>query len=79
MKKRGFYNFGSLDDRKCEELHSEMVSRNRQIQKDYKLAEKQSNEDMKKLKKQQIAAMKRIKQTCKEQKSLISYYSQLSC
>ncbi len=79
MRKKIFQKFRSLNDKKSEELHSDMVNRSRQIQKEYDLAEKQSNEDMKKLKKQEIAAMKRIKQVCKKEKSIISYYNQLSC
>lgn len=79
MKKKIFPKYGSLNDKKCEALHSEMISRNRQIKKDYALAEKQTKEDMKKLKRQEIAAMKRIKQVCKKEKSIISYYNQLSC
>ncbi len=79
MRKRIFHKFGSLNDKKCEELHSDMVNRSRQIQKDYELAEKQTKEDMKILKRQEIAAMKRIKQVCKKEKSIISYYNQFSC
>ena len=79
MKKRIFPKFGSLNEKKCEELHTDMINRSREIQKDYALAEKQTKEDMKKLKKQEIAAMKRIKQVCKKEKSIISYYNQLSC
>ncbi len=79
MRKKIFQKFRSLNDKKSEALHSDMVNRSRQIQKEYDLAEKQSKEDMKKLKKQEIAAMKRIKQVCKKEKSIISYYNQLSC
>jgi hypothetical protein len=85
VKKRIFQKFGclrkfgSLNDKKSQELHSDMTSRSRQIKKDYELAEKQTEEDMKKLKQQEIAAMKRIKEVCKKEKSLISYYNQLSC
>lgn len=79
MLKRSFPKFGSLNYKKCEELHTDMVNRSREIKKDYALAEKQTKEDMKRLKRQEIAAMKRIKQTCKKEKSLISYYNQLSC
>ncbi len=79
MRKKFFRKFRSLNDKKSEELHSDMVSRSRQIQKEYDLAEKQTKEDMKRLKKQEIAAMKRIKQVCKKEKSIISYYNQLSC
>ena len=79
MRKKPFSKIDSLDDKKNAELHANMVSRNREIQKEYALAEKQTQEDMKKLKRQEIAAMKRIKQTCKKKKSLLSYYNQLSC
>jgi hypothetical protein len=79
IKRKVFPKFGSLNDKKCEELHSDMVSRSREIQKDYALAEKQTKEDMKRLKRQEVAAMKRIKQVCKKEKSIISYYNQLSC
>jgi len=71
--------FGSLSDKKCQELHSDMLNRSRQIKKDYELAEKQTEEDMKQLKRQEIAAMKRIQEVCKKEKSIISYYNQLSC
>ncbi|MCP3901016.1 MAG: hypothetical protein GY707_15025 [Desulfobacteraceae bacterium] len=79
MRKKFFPKFRSLNEKKREELHSDMVSRSRQIQKEYDLAEKQTKEDMKRLKKQEIAAVKRIKQVCKKEKSIISYYNQLSC
>jgi len=79
MRKKPYHKIDSLDDKKSAELHTNMVNRNREIQKEYALAEKQSLEDMKRLKRQEIAAMKRIKQTCKKKKSLISYYNQLSC
>ncbi len=79
LRKKVFPTFGSLNTKKCEELHSDMINRSRQIKKDYALAEKQTQEDMKRLKRQEIAAMKRIKQVCKKEKNLISYYNQLSC
>ena len=79
MLKKSFPKYGSLNKKKCEELHTDMVNRSRKIQKDYALAEKQIKEDMKKLKRQEIAALKRIKQVCKKKKSIISYYNQLSC
>ena len=79
MRKRKFPKIDSLDDKKSEELYINQVNRNREIQKEYALAEKQTLEDMKKLKRQKIAAMKKIKQTCKKKKSIISYYNQLSC
>ncbi|MCK5310848.1 MAG: hypothetical protein KAJ62_01985 [Desulfobacteraceae bacterium] len=79
MRKKKFPKIDSLDDKKNAELYTNQINRNREIQKEYALAEKQTLEDMKKLKRQKIAAMKRIKQTCKKEKSLISYYNQLSC
>ena len=79
MRKKSFPKIESLDDKKNAELHANMISRNREIQKEYALAEKRTQEDMRKLKRQEIAAMKRIKQTCKKKKSIISYYNQLSC
>lgn len=79
MLKKTFPKYGSLNNKKCEELHTDMVNRSRKINKDYALAEKQIKEDMKKLKRQEIAALKRIKQVCKKKKSIISYYNQLSC
>ena len=79
MRKKRFPKIDSLDDKKSAELHTNQINRNREIQKEYALAEKQTLEDMKKLKRQEIAAMKRIKQTCKKKKSIISYYNQFSC
>ena len=79
MRRKKFRKIDSLDDKKNAELYANQINRNREIQKEYALAEKQTLEDMKKLKKQEIAAMKRIKQTCKKKKSIISYYNQLSC
>ncbi len=79
MIKKIFPKIESLDNKKNAELRTNMLNRNRAIQKEYALAEKQSQEDMKRLKKQEIAAMKRIKQTCKKEKNLISYYNQFSC
>ena len=79
MLGRSFPKFGGLNKKKCEELHIEMIKRSREIKKEYALAEKQTNKDMKRLKKQELAAKKRIMQTCKKEKSFISYYNQLSC
>jgi hypothetical protein len=79
MRKKTLPKIESLDDKKNAELHTDMINRSREIQKEYALAEKQTKEDMKRLKRQEVAAMKRIKQTCKKKKSLISYYNQLSC
>ena len=79
MIKKSFTKFGSLNKKKCQELHIDMINRSREIQKDNDLAEKQIQEDMKRLKRQEVAAKKRIEITCKKKKSIISYYNQLSC
>ena len=60
IRRKPFPKIGSLDDKKSAELHDNQINRNREIQKEYALAEKQTQDDMKKLQRQKLAAIKRI-------------------